>query len=310
MILITTWKSRPLNPEQFNRLMNVWGKLEQKTAADSSTERICWYSYSDGTGGLTIDKVADVEAASGARTRAVAQPRRVHRTRHQDRHRPRCGAAPDHQGAGERQRLIRRDRWARSPGEVSGRSRPGVCGSRGGTAAVVGRPVVTAGPCGRHVARPLLPSPPCPPEPSSSTSTTRSSSRCPTPWPRSARRSAPCPASTRWPTSRPRSRPSARCGRRGRRLRAVRGARLRLVGGAVVDLRGQPPLGGRPGRLGAHLPGRGVASGGRRSSASTTPTLLAARPPSASRTPSAGATRSSRACTMPSPRSAPATRWA
>ena len=48
MILITTWKSRPLNPEQFNRLMNVWGKLEQKTAADSSTERICWYSYSDG----------------------------------------------------------------------------------------------------------------------------------------------------------------------------------------------------------------------------------------------------------------------
>ena len=63
MILITTWKNRPINPEQYNRLMNVWGKLEQKTAADSSTERIGWYSFSDGSGGVTIDKVKDVEAA-------------------------------------------------------------------------------------------------------------------------------------------------------------------------------------------------------------------------------------------------------
>ena len=63
MILITTWKSRPLSPDQFDRLMNVWAKLEQKTAADSSTERVCWYSYSDGSGGITIDKVSDVDAA-------------------------------------------------------------------------------------------------------------------------------------------------------------------------------------------------------------------------------------------------------
>ena len=63
MILITTWKTRPINPEQFNRLMNVWGKLEQKTATDPSTERIGWYSYSDGSGGVTIDKVSDVDAA-------------------------------------------------------------------------------------------------------------------------------------------------------------------------------------------------------------------------------------------------------
>jgi len=63
MILITTWKNRPIGPEQYNRLMNVWGKLEQKMAADSSSERIGWYSYSDGSGGLTIDNVRDVEAA-------------------------------------------------------------------------------------------------------------------------------------------------------------------------------------------------------------------------------------------------------
>lgn len=63
MILITTWKNRPIRPEQYNRLMIVWGKLEQKMAADSSTERIGWYSFSDGSGGMTIDNVTDVEAA-------------------------------------------------------------------------------------------------------------------------------------------------------------------------------------------------------------------------------------------------------
>ena len=63
MYLITTWKSRPLSPEQFNRLMVVWGKLEERAAADPSTERLCWYSYSDGSGGITVDEVSDVDAA-------------------------------------------------------------------------------------------------------------------------------------------------------------------------------------------------------------------------------------------------------
>jgi hypothetical protein len=63
MHLITTWKSRPLSPEQFDRLMAVWGKLEQRTAADASAERVCWFQFSDGSGGITIDKVKDVEAA-------------------------------------------------------------------------------------------------------------------------------------------------------------------------------------------------------------------------------------------------------
>ena len=63
MHLITTWKSRPLSPEQFDRLMSVWGKLEERTAADSSAERLCWFQFSDGSGGVTIDKVKDVEAA-------------------------------------------------------------------------------------------------------------------------------------------------------------------------------------------------------------------------------------------------------
>ena len=63
MHLITTWKSRPLSPEQFDRLMTVWGKLEERTAADSSAERVCWFQFSDGSGGVTIDRVKDVESA-------------------------------------------------------------------------------------------------------------------------------------------------------------------------------------------------------------------------------------------------------
>ena len=63
MHLITTWKSRPLGPAQFDRLMTVWGKLEERAAADSSSERVCWFQYSDGSGGVAIDKVKDVEAA-------------------------------------------------------------------------------------------------------------------------------------------------------------------------------------------------------------------------------------------------------
>ena len=63
MHLITTWKSRPLSPEQFDRLMTLWGKLEERAASDSSSERIGWFQFSDGSGGVTIDKVKDVEAA-------------------------------------------------------------------------------------------------------------------------------------------------------------------------------------------------------------------------------------------------------
>ena len=63
MHLITTWKSRPLSPAQFDRLMTVWGKLEERAAADSSSERVAWFQFADGSGGVTIDKVKDVEAA-------------------------------------------------------------------------------------------------------------------------------------------------------------------------------------------------------------------------------------------------------
>ena len=63
MLVCTTWKSRPLNPEQSARLMEVWGKTEAKEAENSSAERLCWYINADGSGGLTVSRVADSEAA-------------------------------------------------------------------------------------------------------------------------------------------------------------------------------------------------------------------------------------------------------
>ena len=64
MFICTSWKSRPLSVEQSNRLMDVWGKIEADTAANPNLERVCWFMYGDGTGGFTVSKVHDVEAAN------------------------------------------------------------------------------------------------------------------------------------------------------------------------------------------------------------------------------------------------------
>lgn len=64
MLLCTTWKSRPLSPDQTKRMMETWGKLEAVQAENSSADRLCWYLNADGSGGLTVTKVNDVEAAT------------------------------------------------------------------------------------------------------------------------------------------------------------------------------------------------------------------------------------------------------
>lgn len=63
MLLCTTWKARPLSPEQTNRMMAAWGKLEARSAEDPNTERLCWYLNMDGSGGFTVSRVADETAA-------------------------------------------------------------------------------------------------------------------------------------------------------------------------------------------------------------------------------------------------------
>lgn len=63
MLVCTSWKSRPLAPEQSDRMMATWGKLEADMAENPSMERLCWYLYQDGSGGFTVSKVTDDESA-------------------------------------------------------------------------------------------------------------------------------------------------------------------------------------------------------------------------------------------------------
>jgi hypothetical protein len=64
MLVGSTWKARPLSPEQFTRMMQTWGKIEASMAENPSVQRLCWYITSDGTAGVTVVKVLDVEAAN------------------------------------------------------------------------------------------------------------------------------------------------------------------------------------------------------------------------------------------------------
>ncbi len=64
MLVSTTWKARPLSPDQAQRMMEVWGKIEASMAENPSVERLCWYIYADGSGGMTVARAVDVEAAS------------------------------------------------------------------------------------------------------------------------------------------------------------------------------------------------------------------------------------------------------
>jgi len=64
MLVCTTWKARPLSPEQSNRMMATWGKIEAESEANPAIERLCWYIATDGSGGVTVSRVNDVDAAS------------------------------------------------------------------------------------------------------------------------------------------------------------------------------------------------------------------------------------------------------
>lgn len=63
MYSVMTWKARPVTPEQDQRMMQIWGKIEADMAVNTSLERVCWFMYSDGSGGVTITKSHDVDAA-------------------------------------------------------------------------------------------------------------------------------------------------------------------------------------------------------------------------------------------------------
>ena len=64
MLVCETWKGRPLSPEQANRMMATWGKIEASMAENANVERVCWYIYADGSGGVTVTRANDVDAAN------------------------------------------------------------------------------------------------------------------------------------------------------------------------------------------------------------------------------------------------------
>ena len=62
MLLCSTWKVRPMQPEAAQRMMAAWGKLEADMAEIPGFERVCWYSYNDGSGGFQVARVDDDDA--------------------------------------------------------------------------------------------------------------------------------------------------------------------------------------------------------------------------------------------------------
>jgi hypothetical protein len=45
-------------------MMQIWGKLEAAQANNPAVERLCWFIFGDGSGGLTVIKAIDVDAAN------------------------------------------------------------------------------------------------------------------------------------------------------------------------------------------------------------------------------------------------------
>jgi hypothetical protein len=45
-------------------MMDVWAKTEAKEAENATTERVCWFIAADGSGGMTVSKVTDADAAT------------------------------------------------------------------------------------------------------------------------------------------------------------------------------------------------------------------------------------------------------
>ena len=63
MLVQTTWKARPISPDQANRMMTIWGKLEAALAENPHLERVNFYICADGSGGTQVIRATDTDAA-------------------------------------------------------------------------------------------------------------------------------------------------------------------------------------------------------------------------------------------------------
>ena len=63
MLVMHSWKVRPLDKAQVDRMMEIWGKIEGELAERTDIERKCWYTTLDGKRGLNVLEISDPESA-------------------------------------------------------------------------------------------------------------------------------------------------------------------------------------------------------------------------------------------------------
>ncbi len=64
MLMLTTWKSRPLSPEQTKRMMAVWGTQLERDQKDPAWKELFFCVFADGSGGASLVEATDPDAAN------------------------------------------------------------------------------------------------------------------------------------------------------------------------------------------------------------------------------------------------------
>lgn len=64
MIIMTTWKTRPLAPAQVEQMLGVWGAIEADLAQRDDIERIATCFNTAGTSGVMVSRVKNPDSAA------------------------------------------------------------------------------------------------------------------------------------------------------------------------------------------------------------------------------------------------------
>jgi hypothetical protein len=64
MLMLNTWKTRPLSPEQTKRMMAIWGAQLERHAKDPVWNELFFCLHADGSGGASLVEASDGDAAN------------------------------------------------------------------------------------------------------------------------------------------------------------------------------------------------------------------------------------------------------
>lgn len=62
MLMMHTWKVRPLGRGQIEQMMEIWGKIEADLVGRTDVERLCWFTTLDGKRGVNVLRVTDPDS--------------------------------------------------------------------------------------------------------------------------------------------------------------------------------------------------------------------------------------------------------